>query len=80
MRYCTLCQRPAKKRLTEREIEKVVEGFSSRRAFGKGSRNMGGAGRGEVFRYGEFMASVNGGGLGGETEKASMEFRQGDEV
>jgi Ca2+-binding EF-hand superfamily protein len=52
------------KRLTEREIEKVVEGFSSRRAFGKGSRNMGGVGRGEVFRYGEFMASVNGGGLG----------------
>ena len=57
------------KRLTEREIERVVEGFSGRRAFGKGSRNMSGAGRGEVFRYGEFMASVNGGGLGGENGK-----------
>lgn len=57
------------KRLTEREIERVVEGFSGRRAFGKGSRNMGGAGRGEVFRYGEFMASLSGGGVGGESGK-----------
>jgi hypothetical protein len=36
----------------------VVEGFSGRRAFGKGSKSLG---RGEVFRYQEFMASLTGG-------------------
>ncbi|KAF1354458.1 EF-hand [Lizonia empirigonia] len=46
-------------RLTEREIDMVVEGFSGRRAFGKGGK---GLGRGEVFRYQEFMASLTGGG------------------
>ncbi|UPX13484.1 uncharacterized protein EKO05_0003990 [Ascochyta rabiei] len=50
-------------RLTEREIDMVVEGFSGRRAFGKGGK---GLGRGEVFRYQEFMASLTGGG-GGES-------------
>ncbi|KAF9698921.1 hypothetical protein EKO04_003276 [Ascochyta lentis] len=48
-------------RLTEREIDMVVEGFSGRRAFGKGGK---GLGRGEVFRYQEFMASLTGGGTG----------------
>ena len=48
-------------RLTEREIDMVVEGFSGRRAFGKGGK---GLGRGEVFRYQEFMASLTGGGSG----------------
>ncbi|KAF2197871.1 hypothetical protein GQ43DRAFT_423670 [Delitschia confertaspora ATCC 74209] len=47
------------KRLTEREIDMVVDGFSGRRAFGKGGKSFG---RGEVFRYGEFVASVTGGG------------------
>ena len=46
-------------RLTEREIDMVVEGFSGRRAFGKGAKALG---RGEVFRYQEFMASLTGGG------------------
>lgn len=49
-------------RLTEREIDMVVEGFSGRRAFGKGGK---GLGRGEVFRYQEFMASLTGGGENG---------------
>jgi Ca2+-binding EF-hand superfamily protein len=53
-------------RLTEREIDMVVEGFSGRRAFGKGGK---GLGRGEVFRYQEFMASLTGGG-GGENGAA----------
>ncbi|KAF1973029.1 EF-hand, partial [Bimuria novae-zelandiae CBS 107.79] len=47
------------RKLTEREIDMVVEGFSGRRAFGKGGK---GLGRGEVFRYQEFVASVTGGG------------------
>ena len=47
------------RKLTEREIDMVVDGFSGRRAFGKGGK---GLGRGEVFRYQEFVASVTGGG------------------
>jgi Ca2+-binding EF-hand superfamily protein len=54
---------PGEHKLTEREIDMVVEGFSGRRAFGKGGK---GLGRGEVFRYQEFMASLTGGGGGGE--------------
>ncbi|KAH6620577.1 hypothetical protein C7974DRAFT_458886, partial [Boeremia exigua] len=52
-------------RLTEREIEGVVEGFSGRRAFGKAGK---GLGRGEVFRYQEFMASLVGGPGEAETQ------------
>ncbi|KAL8910818.1 MAG: hypothetical protein Q9171_003907 [Xanthocarpia ochracea] len=43
--------------MTERELEGVLEGFTGRRAFGKG---MGHGARGEVFRYPEFMASIMG--------------------
>lgn len=51
------------RKLTEREIDMVVEGFSGRRAFGKGGK---GLSRGEVFRYQEFMASITGGSGNGE--------------
>lgn len=54
---------PGERMLTEREIDMVVEGFSGRRAFGKGGK---GLGRGEVFRYQEFVASITGGGANGE--------------
>jgi Ca2+-binding EF-hand superfamily protein len=50
-------------KLTEREIDMVIEGFSGRRAFGKGGK---GLGRGEVFRYQEFLSSLTGGGNSGE--------------
>ncbi|KAF2132063.1 hypothetical protein P153DRAFT_364505 [Dothidotthia symphoricarpi CBS 119687] len=50
------------RKLTEREIDIVVDGFNGRRAFGKGGK---GLGRGEVFRYQEFMANLRG-GSGGE--------------
>jgi Ca2+-binding EF-hand superfamily protein len=53
---------PGERKLTEREIDMVVDGFSGRRAFGKGGK---GLGRGEVFRYQEFVASVTGGGTSG---------------
>jgi Ca2+-binding EF-hand superfamily protein len=53
---------PGERKLTEREIDMIVEGFSGRRAFGKGGK---GLGRGEVFRYQEFTASLTG-GSGGE--------------
>ncbi|KAH7406180.1 hypothetical protein DE146DRAFT_691302 [Phaeosphaeria sp. MPI-PUGE-AT-0046c] len=54
---------PGERKLTEREIDMVVDGFSGRRAFGKGGKSLG---KGEVFRYQEFMASLTGGGNGGE--------------
>ncbi|TVY86737.1 Myosin regulatory light chain, partial [Lachnellula willkommii] len=47
------------KPLTEREIDRVMSGFTGRRAFGKNNGGMGK--RGEVFKYQEFMASVAGG-------------------
>lgn len=49
---------PGERQLTEQEINMVVEGFSGRRAFGKGQTSRG---RGEVFRYQEFMSSLTGG-------------------
>ncbi|CAG8970835.1 hypothetical protein HYALB_00000812 [Hymenoscyphus albidus] len=60
---------PGEKALTERDIDKVMGGFTSRRAFGKHSG--GGMGRrGEVFKYQEFVASVAGGpSVDGKTEK-----------
>lgn len=51
---------PGEKPLTEREIDKVMNGFTRRRAFGR--HTGGGMGkRGEVFKYQEFVASVAGG-------------------
>ncbi|KAL6705819.1 hypothetical protein ACN47E_006279 [Coniothyrium glycines] len=54
---------PGERKLTEREIDIVIEGFSGRRVFGKGGKSLG---RGEVFRYQEFLSSITGGGNSGE--------------
>lgn len=43
--------------LTEREIERVMEGFTARRTFGKGAA---GLNRGDVFRYNDFVAEIQG--------------------
>lgn len=55
--------------LTEREIDEVLSGFTGRRAFGGKSTRTGGLGggakKGEVFRYQEFVASIMGGAEGG---------------
>ncbi|EKG13979.1 Calcium-binding EF-hand [Macrophomina phaseolina MS6] len=63
---------PGQQRLTEREIERVIEGFRGRRALTK--KGKGGLGRGDVFRYKEFVGSVCGGGsakgANGETTTA----------
>jgi hypothetical protein len=64
--------------LTEREIEKIVSGFSGRRAFGKASvglmgGQMGMGKRGEVFRYQEFVQAVVGGNGSGKGEKGEDE-------
>jgi Ca2+-binding EF-hand superfamily protein len=53
--------------LTDREVDRVVNGFTGRRAFGKGS----GGRRGDIFRYEDFVGAVSGGGgtAGGDKEK-----------
>ncbi|KAI6885626.1 hypothetical protein KC318_g15223 [Hortaea werneckii] len=53
--------------LSEREIDGILGEFASRRAFGSKGLNAAGkkgGGRGEVFRYRDFMASAGGGGAG----------------
>ncbi|KAK3683048.1 hypothetical protein LTR37_020612 [Vermiconidia calcicola] len=51
--------------LSEGEIEGILGEFSGRRAFGAKGTNVA-KGKGEVFRYREFMGSIIGGGGGGE--------------
>jgi len=51
---------PGENTLEEREIDKVMSGFTGRRAFGKHAGGSMGK-RGEVFKYQEFVASVAGG-------------------
>lgn len=60
---------PGERPLTEAEVEKVIEGFTGRRAF---NRNMqGGLGkRGEVFRYQDFVNSIMGSGTASEPNSA----------
>jgi len=52
---------PGEQPLTVHEVDKVINGFTGRRAFSK--HMVGGAGtkRGEVFKYQEFVASIVGG-------------------
>lgn len=61
---------PGERALTAAEVDKIIAGFSGRRAF---SKNMaGGLGkRGEVFKYQEFVNSIVGGT--GASEPASHE-------
>lgn len=52
---------PEEEALSEREIDAVLGEFVGRRAFGAGKALLGGSGkRGEVFRYRDFMAAVQG--------------------
>lgn len=65
---------PGERALTAAEVDKVMEGFTGRRAF---SRNMqGGLGkRGEVFRYQEFVNSIM--GANGNVESPAAERSEG---
>ncbi|KAL5326970.1 hypothetical protein ACEPPN_004659 [Leptodophora sp. 'Broadleaf-Isolate-01'] len=61
---------PGDTALTEREIDRVMSGFTGRRAFGKHASGLGK--RGEVFKYQEFVAGVAGGASSdGKSEKGS---------
>jgi Ca2+-binding EF-hand superfamily protein len=51
---------PGEKPLTERDIDRVMNGFTGRRAFGKHTAGSV-AQRGEVFKYQDFVAGVAGG-------------------
>jgi len=66
---------PGERTLTADEVDKVVAGFTGRRAFSKS--NIGGGGlakRGEVFRYQEFVNSISGAnGANGGPERRSSE-------
>ncbi|PSK51714.1 Myosin regulatory light chain 1 [Elsinoe australis] len=58
-------------RLSEREVDGILGEFAGRRAFGaKGVSGKEVGGRGEVFRYRDFMASVGGSGGQGEGVQA----------
>lgn len=70
---------PGEKLLTEREVDKVMNGFTGRRAFGKHTMGHGGMGsmskRGEVFKYQEFVANVAGGAsMNGKDERGNDEY------
>ncbi|KAI9746767.1 MAG: hypothetical protein M1835_002439 [Candelina submexicana] len=54
--------------LTERDIEKVISSFTGRRAFGKSSGGLGGAKKGQVFRYQEFVDAITGGNTASNSE------------
>ncbi len=63
---------PGEKPLTAAEIDKVMNGFTGRRAFSKSKA--GGLGkRGEVFRYQDFVNSVVGGNGGGDQASEEAE-------
>ncbi|KAH6681927.1 hypothetical protein B0J14DRAFT_695410 [Halenospora varia] len=63
---------PGEKPLTEREIDRIMSGFTGRRAFSKNS-NVGIGKRGEVFKYQEFVSSVAGGASIDGKEKAEQD-------
>ncbi|GAM85866.1 hypothetical protein ANO11243_038750 [Dothideomycetidae sp. 11243] len=56
-------------RLSDREVDNILAEFTGRRAFGaKGvsGKDLNGGGRGEVFRYRDFMATISGAGHGAD--------------
>ncbi|CAJ2506129.1 Uu.00g002590.m01.CDS01 [Anthostomella pinea] len=62
---------PGERALTAAEVDKIVAGFSGRRAFSKSMANGGLGKRGEVFRYQDFVTSIVGGN--GASEPSSHE-------
>ncbi|KAK8055983.1 hypothetical protein PG993_001210, partial [Apiospora rasikravindrae] len=62
---------PGERALSATEVEKIMAGFSGRRAFSKNMAGGLGGKRGEVFRYQEFVNSIVGGN--NNSEAASQE-------
>ncbi|KJZ72923.1 hypothetical protein HIM_07686 [Hirsutella minnesotensis 3608] len=61
--------------LSEADVNKVVNGFTGRRAFNRNMNAQLGAKKGEVFRYQEFVSSIMGsnGGADGESQEGQEE-------
>ena len=66
---------PGERALTPLEVDKIMVGFSGRRAFSKNSMAGGLGKRGEVFKYQEFVNSIVGGN--GSSEPTSHESSEG---
>lgn len=64
---------PGENALTEREVDKIMSGFSGRRAFGKSSMGRPMGKKGEVFKYQEFVGAVSGGNGNGKGAKDDEE-------
>ncbi|KAF7897244.1 hypothetical protein EAF00_005472 [Botryotinia globosa] len=63
---------PGVKPLTEREVDRVMGGFTARKALSKHTGAMSGSRRQDVFKYQEFVSSVAGGsGPDGKGEKVN---------
>lgn len=58
------------KPLSEKEVNSVMEGWVGRRAFGKGLSGGGLKGKGDVFRYREWVAGLGSAGDGGKEAQA----------
>jgi Ca2+-binding EF-hand superfamily protein len=57
---------PGERALTAAEVDKVMEGFTGRRAFNKNMTSHLATKRGEVFKYQEFVVSIMGWNTGAE--------------
>lgn len=57
---------PGERALTAAEVDKVVDGFTGRRAFNRNMNAQLGAKKGEVFKYQEFVHSIMGGNGGAD--------------
>lgn len=57
---------PGERALTAAEVDKVMDGFTGRRAFNRNMNAQLGAKRGEVFKYQEFVNSIIGSNGGSE--------------
>lgn len=57
---------PGERALTAAEVDKVMSGFTGRRAFNRNMNAQIGAKKGEVFKYQEFVNSVMGSNVGTE--------------
>ncbi|KAI5465496.1 hypothetical protein BGZ63DRAFT_399955 [Mariannaea sp. PMI_226] len=57
---------PGERALTASEVDKIMHGFTGRRAFNRNMNAHLGAKRGEVFKYQEFVNSIMGTGSGSE--------------
>jgi Ca2+-binding EF-hand superfamily protein len=64
---------PGEKSLSANEIDKIMDGFTGRRAFNRNMNAHLGAKRGEVFKYQEFVGSIMGSNNGSDNHSNGNE-------